>query len=115
MESAPTGMGGDAAAEGRVTDGMAEGDPADDTVGGTTDVEGIVVGTPTGGTASDAEGAIAGLAAGAIVGAGAKTGAVSSGMVADPWAEAGVSGETRIRLGKIRYRSDICMYYLKFS
>lgn len=114
MESAPAGTGGDAVVEGKVMDGIAEGRPTDGTVGGT-DVEGIVVGTSTGGTAPDAEGVIAGLAAGAIVGAGAKTGAVSSGMVADPWAEAGVSGETRIRLGKIRYRSDICMYYLKFS
>ena len=88
MESAPAGMGGDAAAEG---------DPADGTVGGT-EVEGIVEGTLTGGTAPDMGGAVVG----AVVGAGAKAGAVSSGMVADPWAEAGVSGETRIRLGKIR-------------
>ena len=93
MESAPAGTGGDAAAEGRVTDGMAEGDPADGTVGGT-EVEGIVEGTLTGGAAPDM--------GGAVIGAGAKAGAVSSGMVADPWAEAGVSGETRIRLGKIR-------------
>ena len=80
---------------------MAEGDPADGTVGGT-EVEGIVEGTLTGGTAPDMGGAVIGAVIGAVTGAGAKAGAVSSGMVADPWAEAGVSGETRIRLGKIR-------------
>jgi hypothetical protein len=98
MESAPGGTGLDA--EGSETDGTAAGGPADGTVVGT-GVEGIVEGTLADGTAPDAGGAVAG-SAGAIVGAGAKTGAVSSGMVADPWAEAGVSGETRIRLGKIR-------------
>jgi hypothetical protein len=51
-----------------------------------------------------------GAGAGAIAG-GSAGGGVIAGIVEGSRAEAGESGETRIRAGRIRQRRDICMCY----
>src|SRR5690349_11731103 len=68
-------------------------------------------GAVAGGSAGDrGAGMTGGAGAGAIAG-GSAGGGVMAGIVEGSRAQAGGSGETRIRADRIRQRRDICMYY----
>jgi hypothetical protein len=94
-------MAADAAAEGKVKEGILSkvlpaagaGVEGAGTAGVAADGS-VIKGSAGGGRLSDRE----------VAGAGPKVG--------KSWAEARVNGEMRIRLSKMRKRGDICIYYL---